>query len=167
MPDQCIAVTGDGDRCSRQAQDDGFCYQHGPEDETVDEEEKPESNDEDTEASKESSDADVSTTDDSPDADADQAESTGDDERSDIVRVRDSVRERVPDLIGRELDGVTSLRRDDEGWTATVELIERRAVPDTQDILGQYEVTLAADAEIRGYRRLETYRRAEGPPYEA
>nr|WP_217642697.1 gas vesicle protein GvpO [Halogeometricum limi] len=83
-----------------------------------------------------------------------------------IVAVRDTVREQVPALIGHDLDGVTSLMREEDGWLATVELVERHSVPDTQDILGQYEVTLAEDGSIHGYRRLETYRRAEGPPYE-
>lgn len=32
---QCQALTEDGDRCTRSAGEDGFCYQHGPEDETA------------------------------------------------------------------------------------------------------------------------------------
>uniref|UniRef100_UPI00366FD822 gas vesicle protein GvpO, halophile-type n=1 Tax=Cryptosporangium minutisporangium TaxID=113569 RepID=UPI00366FD822 len=34
---QCKAVTEDGERCSRPAGDDGFCYQHDESDPTVSE----------------------------------------------------------------------------------------------------------------------------------
>lgn len=30
----------------------------------------------------------------------------------------------------------------DEGWRTVVEVVERNAVPDTQDIIGRYEITL-------------------------
>ena len=33
--EQCLALTGSGDRCSREAGDDGFCFQHDASDETV------------------------------------------------------------------------------------------------------------------------------------
>ena len=35
--DQCLARTGDGERCSRPAQEDGFCVQHDEDEPTVDE----------------------------------------------------------------------------------------------------------------------------------
>nr|WP_228443524.1 DUF5763 domain-containing protein [Natrarchaeobaculum sulfurireducens] len=37
-PDQCIALTASGERCSRSANEDGFCHQHDESDETVDDE---------------------------------------------------------------------------------------------------------------------------------
>ncbi|WP_290814037.1 gas vesicle protein GvpJ [Halovivax sp.] len=33
--ERCLALTGSGDRCSREAGDDGFCFQHDQSDETV------------------------------------------------------------------------------------------------------------------------------------
>ncbi|AXR77891.1 Gas vesicle synthesis protein GvpA [Natrarchaeobaculum sulfurireducens] len=38
-PDQCIALTASGERCSRSTNEDGFCHQHDESDETVDDEE--------------------------------------------------------------------------------------------------------------------------------
>lgn len=204
MPDQCRAVTEGGERCSRPAKENGFCHQHGPENETVDEadaaettdaeedDEREDSNvpeDTDSEEETESEDSTETEHDDAENGDesesaseaesqdsesngeTDSAESASDansesDEPSTIVTVRNRVRDQVPQLIGRQLDGVTSLRRGEDGWVATVELIERRSVPDTQDILGQYEVSLTDDGVIHEYRRLETYRRADGAEYQ-
>ncbi|MCW8172936.1 hypothetical protein D8S78_15275 [Natrialba swarupiae] len=52
----------------------------------------------------------------------------------------------------------------DDGWLAIVEVVERRSVPDTQDIIGRYEVELDDDVTVHGYRRLDRYRRGIRPP---
>lgn len=201
MPDQCRAVTEGGERCSRPAKENGFCHQHGPENETVDEADAAETTDadedderedsnvpEDTDSEEETESADSTESESDSDSrneseseeeeteeteneesqDETDSDSTSDSEEpSNIVTVRNRVRNQVPQLIGRELDGVTSLMQGEEGWVATVELIERRSIPDTQDIIGQYEVSLTDDGVIHEYRRLETYRRADGSDYEA
>ncbi|WP_049898791.1 gas vesicle protein GvpO [Halococcus agarilyticus] len=78
-----------------------------------------------------------------------------------IIDVRNQVRSVAADLIGRPLDGITEVRADDDGWYTTVEVIERNSIPDTQDILGRYEIDLDADANVVGYRRLRRYRRGD------
>ena len=78
-----------------------------------------------------------------------------------IIDVRNQVRRVAADLIGRPLDGITEVRADDDGWYTTVEVIERNSIPDTQDILGRYEIDFNADANVTGYRRLRRYRRGD------
>ncbi|ADJ15734.1 gas vesicle protein GvpO, halophile-type [Halalkalicoccus jeotgali] len=137
--EQCQALTSGGERCTRPAQGDGFCYQHGPDDETIDDHQ--------------SEDSDM--------ADNDSVSET------EIGTVREKIRQVAADLIGRPLVSVVSVDRDrsrgednnEEGWVAAVEILERKSVPDTQDILGRYEITLDADHEITGYRRTHRYRR--------
>ncbi|WP_122090612.1 gas vesicle protein GvpO, halophile-type [Halalkalicoccus subterraneus] len=136
---QCTALTTDGKRCTRPAQDDGFCYQHGPDDETIDNQQS------------ESSDM------------AEQESVSG----TEIGTVREKIRQVAEDLIGRPLVSVVSVDRDrnrgddegEDGWVAAVEILERKSVPDTQDILGRYEISLGSDHEITGYRRTHRYRR--------
>lgn len=191
MPDQCRAVTEDGERCSRPAEEDGFCHQHGPDDETVDDADSTETTDDaddsedaqmdendtqngsDDDESRQTDDGDTGGSDgagenesDADESGSDTDESRSDGDRTDIVTIRNTVQQDVPALISHDLDGVTSLVREEDGWTATVEMVERHSVPDTQDILGHYEISLSDQADILGYRRLETYRRADGPPYE-
>lgn len=78
-----------------------------------------------------------------------------------LINVRDTVFDTAADLIGRRLDGISGIQRTDEGWSAIVNMIERRSVPDTQDILGRYEMTLDSSGEITGYHRLNRYRRGD------
>jgi hypothetical protein len=81
-----------------------------------------------------------------------------------IIEVRNQVIELSTDVIGRSLDGIVEVSRNEDNWRAVVEIIERRSVPDTQDILGQYEIELDKQGEVIGYRRLEKYRRADTGP---
>lgn len=86
---------------------------------------------------------------------------------TEIGAVRDKINQVAADLIGRPLVSVVSVDRDrkkgdddeEEGWVAAVEILERKSIPDTQDILGRYEISLDADHEITGYRRTHRYRR--------
>lgn len=79
----------------------------------------------------------------------------------DIVAVRRAILNTAETLIGRPLDGVMEVTPEDDGWRVLVEVVERAAVPDTQDILGKYEIEVTDDLDIVGYRRLERYRRTD------
>lgn len=88
----------------------------------------------------------------------------GEGDTASIIEIRNQVIELSADVIGRGLDGIIEVSRDDDNWRAVVEIIERRSVPDTQDILGQYEIELDESGEVIGYRRLEKYRRSDTGP---
>ncbi len=61
------------------------------------------------------------------------------------------------ELTGRDVEGVTSLERTEDGWRVEVEVLEVRRIPDTTDVLATYELTLDEDGDIEGYRRLHRY----------
>ncbi len=61
----------------------------------------------------------------------------------------------------KEADDVIAVRREDDEWVATVESIERRAVPDTQDIMGEYEVRMDLQGQLLDYKRIGLRRRCE------
>ena len=124
--------------------------------------------DSESEASEESDSAEESTEESDEEAEEstdETEESSGDDGAasgaSDVLEVREAVIEVSSDLIGRPLDGVVEVGRTDDGWLAVVEVIERRSVPDTQDILGRYELSLEGPENVTGYRRTAKYRRSD------
>lgn len=58
---------------------------------------------------------------------------------------------------------MTSLERADDGTLeGTVELLEFSRRPETDDMLGSYEVELDESGELLGYRRLRRYARVQG-----
>lgn len=78
-----------------------------------------------------------------------------------LIEIRDHVREVAADLIGRDLDGIVAIHRNDDTWTVAVDVVERHSVPDTQDIMGRYEIHLEPSGEIREYNCSSRYRRGD------
>ena len=48
-----------------------------------------------------------------------------------------------------------------DGWHIGIELVERKSILDTQDLLGMYEVTLDNAGEIVTYERKRVRRRMD------
>jgi hypothetical protein len=70
-------------------------------------------------------------------------------------------------LLKKDVDTIIGLTRDNEGWIAEVEVVERKSIPDTQDLLGRYELKLDAEGELLGYRRVMLRRRSDREVIEA
>ncbi|PCR91073.1 gas vesicle protein GvpO, halophile-type [Natrinema ejinorense] len=172
--EQCKALTTDGERCSRPAREDGFCYQHDESDSTVSDsqaaqeeeqaDEQAESGDIEEPRSRGTAPmtAEEMTDPDEVDADVD----TDREEIAGVLAVRRTVQSTASQLIGHEFDGVSEISPTDDGWRSVVEVVERRAVPDTQDIIGRYEIELDTDATVHGYRRVDRYRRGDTAQFE-
>ncbi len=72
------------------------------------------------------------------------------------------VREELPALLGRPVESVLGVQRDDEdGWHVIVQAVELARVPNSSDVLGAYLVTLDDDGEIEGYQRQRRYVRSQ------
>ncbi|MDA0165681.1 gas vesicle protein [Solirubrobacter ginsenosidimutans] len=69
-------------------------------------------------------------------------------------------RQQVSELTGMPAEAVTGLRRDDSGWTVTVEALELARVPSTMDVLGTYEITLSDEGRLLGLRHVGRHRRS-------
>lgn len=131
----CKAITESGERCSRPAQEGGFCYQHGPDDETVE--------------------------DATDGGDKQEVEPMSEEENDSatIKQVREEVQSTTDEVVGYPLDGISSINHDEDSWRVAVEVVERKSVPDTQDILGRYEMRLDDELTVTGYERTHRYRR--------
>lgn len=78
-----------------------------------------------------------------------------------LVEAQRRARTAAKDLFDYDFEGIPTVERTDDGWRVVVELLERSAVPDTQDIIGRYELTLDRAGEVTGYDLLERNRRGE------
>ena len=64
-------------------------------------------------------------------------------------------------VLKRKVSGITAVSRSDNGWRVMVEMVERKAIPDTMDLLGLYEVLLDAEGEVLSYERTRVRRRCD------
>ncbi|MBE0427760.1 MAG: gas vesicle protein [Nitrospirae bacterium] len=60
----------------------------------------------------------------------------------------------IESIVNKKAEGITGVTKDGEEWKVVVEVLERKAIPDTQDILNIYELKLTADLELTGYKRI-------------
>jgi hypothetical protein len=60
-----------------------------------------------------------------------------------------------------KVSSVTSVVRDESGWRVSAELVERKSVPDTSDLLGVYELRLDDAGNILRYERTRMRRRCD------
>jgi gas vesicle protein GvpO len=64
-------------------------------------------------------------------------------------------------MLKMKVSSVTSVGRDEAGWRVTAEVLERRSVPDTGDLLGVYELRLDEQGSILRYERTRIRRRSD------
>nr|WSZ94420.1 gas vesicle protein [Streptomyces sp. NBC_00857] len=70
-----------------------------------------------------------------------------------------AARERLESLINHRTEGVSGLRRTEDGWCVVVDVLEVARIPDTTSLLASYEVHIDQDGELLEYRRVRRYRR--------
>jgi len=96
---------------------------------------------------------------------SDTSRSTGRKSRNSKLSARDAaarVRDELPELLGRKIESVLGVERDDGGgWAVTVAVVELARIPNSTDVLGAYEVTLDSSGELIGYRRRRRYNRSQ------
>ena len=67
--------------------------------------------------------------------------------------------ERLESVISHPTEGVSGVRRTDDGWCVQVDVLEVSRIPDTTSLLASYEVQLDKQGELVECRRVRRYRR--------
>jgi hypothetical protein len=73
----------------------------------------------------------------------------------------EKAKEEVQSVINLELSSVSGVSKTEAGWRLTVEMIERKSIPDAQDLLGVYEVLLDEQGHMTSYERIRVRRRID------
>lgn len=76
----------------------------------------------------------------------------------DFVR---KAREQLHELTGLKVGSTVSVGKGDGGWCVQVEVVEKVSIPDSQDILATYELSVDDEGNVRNFYRIGMRRRAE------
>lgn len=68
----------------------------------------------------------------------------------------------IVELTGKEPESLTGVRRSEDGWLVTVDVIEDHRIPSSTDILSTFEAELDDDGELVSYQRVRRYSRGRG-----
>jgi hypothetical protein len=75
--------------------------------------------------------------------------------------VIEKAREEFVSLGKKPADGITGLSKTEEGWSILMEALERKAIPDTMDVLGLYELRLDNEGHLLSLDRKKLRKRGE------
>lgn len=64
-------------------------------------------------------------------------------------------------ILKKKVETVLEVTAGTKGWKVVVEVLERKAIPDTQDILGMYEFEIDSNGKLLGYKQVMLRRRSE------
>ena len=79
-----------------------------------------------------------------------------------IVEAQECAKAAAEELFEHDFKSVIEVEAEDNNeWRTVIELVERRAVPDTQDIIGRYQLKLTSTGDVAGYELLERYQRGD------
>jgi Gas vesicle synthesis protein GvpO len=74
----------------------------------------------------------------------------------------DEARRQLGALIGRPVESVFGMERDDDdNWRMSIQVVELARIPNSTDVLGSYDVTLDGDGDVVSYRRTRRYARSQ------
>lgn len=65
--------------------------------------------------------------------------------------------EQFSTVTGRAPESVVGTRWDEDHWIVRLEVVESRRIPDTADLLAEYEVELDGSGELLAYSRKDRY----------
>ncbi|MGS2641031.1 gas vesicle protein GvpO [Streptosporangium sp. G12] len=73
----------------------------------------------------------------------------------------------IVSLTAKDTEGVTLVRRTEDGWLVEVEVVEDRHVPSSGDMLSLYQIEMDPAGDLLSYRRTRRYRRGRADSGEA
>ncbi len=79
----------------------------------------------------------------------------------DVSELVNKLMTEFPPLINLQSSGIVGISRSEDGWVVSIEMIEKKSIPDSMDVLGCYEVKLDDGGKIRDFSRVRLRRRGD------
>nr|MBA4405219.1 hypothetical protein [Nanoarchaeum sp.] len=78
-----------------------------------------------------------------------------------IMEVEKKVLPEIKTLLKKEPEAISSIEKTKEGWIVQCDVLEKKSVPETFDLLKIFEFKLDNNAKITGYKQLKKIRRGD------
>jgi hypothetical protein len=73
----------------------------------------------------------------------------------------EKARKELSKLTGLTASSTVRVTKDERGWNISIEMVEKRSIPDQMDILALYEVLLDEDGNLLSFERKSMRRRMD------
>jgi hypothetical protein len=81
-----------------------------------------------------------------------------------IARAVSAALEQFEVLTHLEPMGTTGVRREEDGWSVLVDVVELERIPSTTSVMATYRVDLDDSGELTGFQRLRRFNRGSVDP---
>lgn len=78
-----------------------------------------------------------------------------------ITNIIEKAKKELVGLTGFSSPSGIGAKKKDGGWVVTIQIMEKKSIPDGMDVLGIYEVETDQEGDILGYQRKEIRRRSD------
>jgi hypothetical protein len=68
---------------------------------------------------------------------------------------------KLTSLTGLAPSSLVGLVKEDDGWKVTIEMVEKKSIPESLDILASYDVWLDGNGDLKGFTRSRLRRRSD------
>ena len=78
----------------------------------------------------------------------------------------ESAKKQLAELTGFKEPAGVGLRKEKEGWVVTIEIVEKKSIPEGMDIIGTYDVRLDAKGNLLGYEKIAMRKKMDTEAFE-
>ena len=78
-----------------------------------------------------------------------------------LNEVINAAKDQLQSILTLDVANVIAASKTNDGWDVKIDLVERKAIPDTQDLLGTYDVILDEEGNIVSYERKRIRKRMD------
>lgn len=78
-----------------------------------------------------------------------------------LIEIQRKVTPKIKELLSKEPESVSSIEKEKDGWIVQCEVLEKKSVPETYDLLKVFEFKLDKNGKIKGFKQLRKIRRGD------
>ena len=78
-----------------------------------------------------------------------------------VAFIASQAKKELASLTNLELSTILGTSKEGEEWVVTLEMVEKKSIPDAMDILGTYEVRLDSSGQVLNFNRISLRKRGD------
>ena len=78
----------------------------------------------------------------------------------------EKAKKQLADLTGFKEPAGVGLKKEKENWVVTVEIVEKKSIPEGMDVIGTYEVRLDTKGDLLGYEKIAMRKKGDTESFE-
>jgi len=78
-----------------------------------------------------------------------------------LLEVQNKVIPQITELLKKKPEGISSIEKNNEGWIIVCDVLEKKSVPETYDLLKVFEFIVDKECRIVRFKQLRKIRRGD------